>query len=200
MRWVPKQLLQTSFWFSSLRSSHLQSVHLSSILSFIAGFVAGTSWTIRTFYRNVEQKVPCPFPNSAGLWWVTVAYELGKRAQVQWSSVPMLKHLDDHSNNHYQVFQMFRCNHTLDSKQQLQRNKQDEMVMHVMREVFECFHPSWWIVPSSPTAPTLMPDAPGHRPWWSWWPCLEHCHLGLEMEKQKNIWREAGGDWCSNFF
>lgn len=35
--------------------------------SVIAGFVAGTSWTIRTFYRNVEQKVPCPLPKSAGL-------------------------------------------------------------------------------------------------------------------------------------
>lgn len=127
--------------------------------SVIAGFVAGTSWTIRTFYRNVEQKVPCPLPKSAGLWWVTVVYDLQERAQVQWSSLSMLKHLDDHSNNHYQVFQMFRCNHTLDSKQQLEGNKQDEMVMHVMMEVFECFHPSCWIFPSSPTAPTLMPDA-----------------------------------------
>lgn len=42
--------------------------------SVIAGFVAGTSWTIRTFYRNVEQKVPCPLPKTAGLWWVTVVY------------------------------------------------------------------------------------------------------------------------------
>lgn len=93
-------------------------------------------------------------------------------------------------SNILMIIEIVRCNHTLDSKQQLQRNKQDEIGDACEDGSFRMFPSQLMNRSLKPNCPTLMPET-CHRPWWSWWPCLEHCHLGLEMESSK-FFGEAG--------